>query len=55
MERKGKLEELDRSFDFQFWQAQSPQVWFAAMWELILHAEKVKWQDVCQHRLLRIY
>ena len=53
MERKGKLEELDRSFDFQFWQAQSPQVRFAAMWELILHAEKVKGQDVCQLRLLR--
>ncbi|OIO95917.1 MAG: hypothetical protein AUJ92_07165 [Armatimonadetes bacterium CG2_30_59_28] len=42
MERKGPIEDLDRSFDVQFWQAQSPQGKFQATWELIVHACKVK-------------
>ena len=42
IERKGKLEDLDRSFDLKFWQAQSPQVRFQAAWELMEHAWKAK-------------
>jgi len=53
VERRGKLNELDRSFDLQFWQAQSPQARFDATWELIVHAMKVKGQDVRQLRLQR--
>jgi hypothetical protein len=53
MERRGKLEDLDRSFDLQFWQAQSPQARFAAAWELIVHAHAVKGNDVRQLRLQR--
>ncbi|MCC6221466.1 MAG: hypothetical protein IT291_09535, partial [Deltaproteobacteria bacterium] len=30
MARKGKLDELDRSFDYKFWQAQSATARFAA-------------------------
>ena len=52
-ERKGKLEELDRSFDIEFWQAQSPKARFDAAWALVLHAAKLKGQDVRQLRLLR--
>jgi hypothetical protein len=33
MERYGKLEEHDRSFDVRFWQAQDPQARMMAAWE----------------------
>ena len=53
VERKGKLEDLDRSFDLDFWQAQTPKARFEATWELIVHASKVKGIDVRQLRLQR--
>jgi hypothetical protein len=53
VERKGKLEELDRSFDLQFWQSQPAQARFDALWEMIVHYAKVKGQDVRQLRLQR--
>lgn len=53
IERKGKLEDLDRSFDLAFWQAQPPTVRFEAAWELMVHASKVKGSDVCERRLQR--
>ena len=53
IERKGKITDLDRSFDLQFWQAQTPQARFNAAWDLILHAWRVKGNDVCQLRLHR--
>ena len=52
-ERRGKIEELDRSFDLQFWQAQPAQARFDAAWELIVFASRVKGQDVRQLRLHR--
>ena len=54
VERKGKLQDLDRSFDLKFWQSQSPKVRFDATWELIVHAMKVKGRDVRQLRLQRL-
>ncbi len=53
IERKGRIEDLDRSFDLAFWQAQTPQARFAAAWELIVHAYRVQGQDVRQLRLQR--
>jgi hypothetical protein len=52
-ERKGKLAELDRSFDLKFWQAQPAAERFKATWELVLHAWKVKGHDVRKLRLQR--
>ena len=52
-ERRGKLEELDRSFDLQFWQAQSLQARFSAAWELIVFDSGIKGKDVRQLRLQR--
>ena len=51
VERKGKLEDLDRSFDLEFWQAQPAPVRFQAAWDLIIHAYKVKGINVRQLRL----
>ncbi len=53
VERKGKLKDLDRSFDQKFWQAQSAKARFDASWELVLHYMKVKGRDVRQLRLQR--
>jgi hypothetical protein len=53
MERRGKLQDMDRSFDLKFWQAQPPRVCFDAVWEMIVHAAKVNGQDVRQLRLQR--
>jgi hypothetical protein len=53
VERRGKLKDLDRSFDLHFWQAQPAQARFDAVWELIVHATKVKGSDVRQLRLQR--
>lgn len=52
-ERKGKLAELDRSFDLKFWQAQPAAIRFQAAWELIQHAWRVKGHDVRKLRLHR--
>ncbi len=53
IERKGKIEDLDRSFDLVFWQSQPAQVRFQATWDLIIHACKVKGINVRQLRLHR--
>ena len=53
IERKGKLTELDRSFDLHFWLSQPPKTRFEATWELIQHAWRVKGNDVRQLRLQR--
>lgn len=53
IERRGRIEDLDRSFDLEFWQAQPAQTRFDATWELVLHACKVKGIDVRQLRLQR--
>ena len=35
MERFGKLQEMDRSFDIEFWQQQGDAAIFRAAWELV--------------------
>jgi hypothetical protein len=53
IEKKGKLEDLDRSFDLLFWQSQPTDARFQAAWDLIVHASKVKGINVRQLRLHR--
>jgi hypothetical protein len=53
MMRKGKMEDLDRSFDFAFWQAQDDTARFVAAWELVVFAQRLKAQDERQLRLQR--
>ncbi len=53
VERKGEIEDLDRSFDRNLWQSLPPQVRFEAAWELIQHAWRIKGNDVRQLRLQR--
>jgi len=53
VERRGKIEQMDRSFDLKFWQAQPAKARFDASWELVVHYMKVKECDVRQLRLQR--
>ena len=53
IERHGKLEDLDRSFDLEFWQAQSDTARFEAAWELVLTAHRMQGRHVRQLRLQR--
>ncbi len=53
VERRGRIEELDRSFDLMFWQSQTSKARFEAAWELIVLASKMKGIDVRQLRLHR--
>ncbi|MCX6058127.1 MAG: hypothetical protein NTW69_08255 [Chloroflexi bacterium] len=54
VERRGKIEQMDRSFDLIFWQAQPAKARFDASWELVTHYMKVKGYDVRQLRLQRL-
>lgn len=53
MERKGKIEDLDRSFDIQFWQAQGDAAKFDAAWELVTTAWELKGRNLHELRLQR--
>lgn len=53
MERWGKSEEMDRSFDIQYWQSQEPSARLAAVWELVVTAYALKGQDANALRLAR--
>lgn len=53
VESYGRLKDLDRSFDIEFWQAQPPKARFDAVWDMIAHYAKIKGIDVRQLRLDR--
>lgn len=53
VERYGKLEDLDRRFDLEFWQAQSDEARLNAGWELVVQAWILKGKDAKQLRLDR--
>jgi hypothetical protein len=53
MEKPGKIEDIDRSFDIEFWQRQTPGARFDAAWELVVFAHKHKGQDGSELRLQR--
>lgn len=53
MERFVRLEEQDRTFDIQFWQAQSSSARFEAAWQLAVLAHRRKGVNGRQFRLQR--
>lgn len=53
VERTGRIEEMDRSFDVEFWRIQPDTARFAAAWELVVHSFIIKGKDVSQLRLQR--
>ncbi|MFN0086988.1 MAG: DUF433 domain-containing protein [Blastocatellia bacterium] len=53
MERWGRIEEMDRAFDIEYWQRQEASARLAAVWELTVTAYAVKGEDVHALRLAR--
>jgi hypothetical protein len=54
MTQRGLIEEMDRSFDYEYWQRQGSTARFAAAWNLVLHYHlNVLGQDEGQLRLQR--
>jgi hypothetical protein len=53
MERMGKISELDRSFDYEFWAAQTAEMKMAAIWEMVVFSHALKEKDPAQLRLNR--
>ena len=53
MERVGKIKDLDRSFDIEFWQAQDTTARFRAAWELAVHYHRRKGMSEDELRLQR--
>ena len=48
MERLGRIQNLDRSFDVEFWQRQGPAVIFSAAWEMVVDAYRLKRKSVSE-------
>lgn len=38
MERKGRIKDMDRSFDIEYWQRQGSTAIFAAAWQMVVDA-----------------
>lgn len=53
MERFGRLKDLERSFDLEFWQCQDAGVRFAAAWDLVVTASLIKGINARELRLQR--
>lgn len=57
MERFGKLKEMDRSFDIEFWQRQGDAAIFRAAWEMVelyhrdrgLNPDELRLQRTVEH------
>jgi hypothetical protein len=53
MERKVRLDQMDRSFDVEYWQRLGPEAIFEAAWDLVVQAWKLKGRDPDELRLQR--
>lgn len=53
MERFGKLKEMDRSFDIEFWQRQGDAAIFRAAWEMVELYHRDRGLDPDELRLQR--
>ena len=53
MERIGRLEDKDRSFDVEYWQRQGSNAIFAAAWEMVVEHWRMKGGDESELELQR--
>ena len=53
LEKYGKIEDLDKSFDYQYWKTRTDTERFATAWELVEQAWTLKGRDVRQLELQR--
>ena len=53
IEQVGKIEEMDRDFDLEFWQRQDSTARFSAVWELVVYYHSRRGINVNEFRLQR--
>jgi hypothetical protein len=53
MERKGRIEEMDRSFDVEFWQRLGDKAIFDAAWEMVEFYHRLQGGNPDELRLQR--
>ena len=53
MEGLSRVDDLDRSFDIEFWQRQDSNARFSAAWELVVFAHERKGGNKAELRLQR--
>ena len=51
--RRGKISEMDRSFDYDFWRRQPLEMKFRAIWEMTVFHHLAKKRDPLELRLDR--
>jgi hypothetical protein len=51
--RRGRITGSDRSFDLEFWRAQSAETKMGAIWEMVVFHHAVKKRDPAELRLDR--
>ncbi|MBY0423401.1 MAG: hypothetical protein K2Q06_13925 [Parvularculaceae bacterium] len=53
MVRRGKISEMTRDHDYEFWRNQSAEIKMAAIWEMVVFHHLVKKRDTAELRLNR--
>ena len=53
MERYGRLKEMDRRFDVEYWQRLGPEAIFEAAWQMVVDAHQSSPGDPDELRLRR--
>ena len=53
MEGLSRVQDMDRSFDIEYWQRQDSNARFSAAWELVVFANERKGQDESELELQR--
>ena len=53
MERFGRIQEMDRSFDIDYWQRLGPEAIFAAAWQMVVEAHSRDPNRAAELRLQR--
>ncbi|MEX0644135.1 MAG: hypothetical protein WD076_02420, partial [Parvularculaceae bacterium] len=51
--RRGKISEMDRSFDYEFWRSQSLEMKMRAIWEMTVFQHMVRHGELVELRLDR--
>jgi hypothetical protein len=55
VERYGRLADLDRSFDVEYWQRLGSHAIFEAAWQMVIEAHRIKLRDPGELRLQRSF
>jgi len=55
MERYGRMSEMDRSFDIEYWQRLGPAAIFEAAWQMVVDAHKQNGDELTLRRTVEAF